>query len=157
MPYPLITPIETIYHGIKFRSRLEARWAVFFTALGLDFVYEPDGYDLDGVWYLPDFWIPEWNCFVEIKPEEPPREAFVKCGKLAHLTERRVYLIFGVPSEGKCTAISCYYDKDIQEEGWDDDCCNYEIDFNYFGQDHGYDGYGHDDAFVAVREERFGT
>lgn len=49
-------PIETRYHGHKFRSRLEARWAVFFDACGIEWEYEPQGYDLgDGVCYLPDF------------------------------------------------------------------------------------------------------
>ena len=51
-----IKAIETKYKGYRFRSRLEARWAVFFDALGLDWEYEPEGFDLgDGVWYLPDF------------------------------------------------------------------------------------------------------
>lgn len=30
-----IKPIETHYNGYRFRSRLEARWAVFFDALGI--------------------------------------------------------------------------------------------------------------------------
>ncbi len=48
--------IETRYKGYRFRSRLEARWAVFFDALGLKWEYEPEGFDLgDGVRYLPDF------------------------------------------------------------------------------------------------------
>lgn len=48
--------IQTEYKGYRFRSRLEARWAVFFDACGVDWEYEPEGYDLgDGVWYLPDF------------------------------------------------------------------------------------------------------
>ena len=48
--------IETKYKGYRFRSRLEARWAVFFDALGLQWEYEPEGFDLgDAGWYLPDF------------------------------------------------------------------------------------------------------
>lgn len=51
-----IKPIETIYKGIKFRSRLEARWAVFFDACGVEWEYEPEGFKLpDGTCYLPDF------------------------------------------------------------------------------------------------------
>lgn len=50
--------IPTLYKGIEFRSRLEARWAVFFDACGLDWDYEPEGFILpDGSWYLPDFLI----------------------------------------------------------------------------------------------------
>jgi hypothetical protein len=48
--------IQTQYKGYLFRSRLEARWAVFFDACGIDFEYEPEGYDLgNGLMYLPDF------------------------------------------------------------------------------------------------------
>lgn len=51
-----IKAIETEYNGYKFRSRLEARWAVFFDAAGIKYEYEPEGFDLgDGVYYLPDF------------------------------------------------------------------------------------------------------
>lgn len=61
--------IETEYKGYRFRSRLEARWAVFFNALGIAWVYEPEGFQLsDGTRYLPDFWLPEFNLYVEIKP-----------------------------------------------------------------------------------------
>ena len=52
----MIKPIETFYHGYRFRSRLEARWAVFFDACGAEWEYEPEGFDMgDGVLYLPDF------------------------------------------------------------------------------------------------------
>ena len=48
--------IETEYKGYLFRSRLEARWAVFFDACGVKWEYEPEGFDLgDGLYYLPDF------------------------------------------------------------------------------------------------------
>lgn len=50
-----IKAIETHYKNYRFRSRLEARWAIFFDAMGMDWEYEPEGFDLDGLWYLPDF------------------------------------------------------------------------------------------------------
>lgn len=51
-----IKAIETVYKGYRFRSRLEARYAVMFDALGLEWEYEPEGFDLGGgVYYLPDF------------------------------------------------------------------------------------------------------
>ena len=65
-------PIQTEYKGYKFRSRLEARWAVFFDAVGCQYEYEPEGYELqDGTKYLPDFYIPKHDLFVEIKPAMP--------------------------------------------------------------------------------------
>jgi hypothetical protein len=62
--------IETIYGGYRFRSRLEARWAVFFDAVGLPYDYEKEGFILDDCTkYLPDFWLPSLNLWVEIKPD----------------------------------------------------------------------------------------
>ena len=63
-----IKPIETHYNGYHFRSRLEARWAVFFDALGVEYEYEKDGILLrNGEYYLPDFYLPKFETFVEIK------------------------------------------------------------------------------------------
>ena len=39
-----IKAIETIYNGYRFRSRLEARWAVFFDEIGIKYEYEKEGY-----------------------------------------------------------------------------------------------------------------
>lgn len=51
-----IKPIETTYNGYRFRSRLEARWAVFFDAFCIMYEYEPEGFMLKyGMRYLPDF------------------------------------------------------------------------------------------------------
>ncbi len=51
-----LKPIETHYKGYRFRSRLEARWAVFWDSLGISWEYEPEGFELgDGLRYLPDF------------------------------------------------------------------------------------------------------
>ena len=51
-----IKPIDTVYNGYRFRSRLEARWAVFFDAMGIKYEYEPEGFEFDdGTKYLPDF------------------------------------------------------------------------------------------------------
>lgn len=50
------TAIQTEYKGYRFRSRLEARWAVFFDACHVRWEYEPEGFALgNGMYYLPDF------------------------------------------------------------------------------------------------------
>lgn len=62
--------IETLYNGYRFRSRLEARWAVFFDAIGIKYQYEPEGYEFtDGTKYLPDFFLPDANEYFEVKGE----------------------------------------------------------------------------------------
>jgi hypothetical protein len=65
----MIKAIETVYNGCRFRSRLEARWAVFFDAMDLVWEYEKEGFDLGEYgWYLPDFWLPNQKLWIEIKP-----------------------------------------------------------------------------------------
>lgn len=59
--------IETVYRGYRFRSRLEARWAVFFDALGIAWEYEPEGFESGGQKWLPDFHLPRTNTWVEVK------------------------------------------------------------------------------------------
>jgi hypothetical protein len=57
--------IPTRYNGVKFRSRLEARWAAFFEQCGWPWEYEP--FDLEG--WIPDFLIKGASpCLVEVKP-----------------------------------------------------------------------------------------
>ena len=63
-----LTAIETCYRGYRFRSRLEARWAVFLTEVNISWEYEAEGFDIGGTWYLPDFWLPRDHAFLEIKP-----------------------------------------------------------------------------------------
>jgi hypothetical protein len=68
-----IRPIQTQYRGFRFRSRAEARWAVFFDTLEIRWQYELEGFDL-GIagWYLPDFWLPGYRCWLEIKRGDVP-------------------------------------------------------------------------------------
>lgn len=65
-----LNAIETTYAGHLFRSRLEARWAVFFDAFGVEWEYEPQGYVV-GCWrerpYLPDFHLPAIDLWAEVK------------------------------------------------------------------------------------------
>lgn len=74
-----IKPIETIYNGYRFRSRLEARWAVFFSAVGLEYQYEPEGFEMDGIRYLPDFYIPSIDRWFEIKGKPLTVTEIKKC------------------------------------------------------------------------------
>lgn len=92
-----IKAIETVYNGYRFRSRLEARWAVFFDVLGIEYQYEPEGYDLFGTWYLPDFWLPELSHWVEIKPANVTADDHERCHDLFIMTEQKVLLLAGSP------------------------------------------------------------
>lgn len=86
-----IHAIETIYDGYRFRSRLEARWAVFFNIANIQYQYEPEGfktmqiYDPSSFGYLPDFYLPKWDIYAEVKPTD---DALAKdAGKLADVID----------------------------------------------------------------------
>lgn len=59
--------IPTFHNGVRYRSRLEASWAAAFDDRKIVHLYEQEGYDLDGLWYLPDFYLPDLRAFVEVK------------------------------------------------------------------------------------------
>lgn len=61
--------IPTVYAGVQFRSRLEARWAAFFDVVGWPWEYEP----LDLAGYIPDFVLAfPMPMLVEVKPHWYP-------------------------------------------------------------------------------------
>lgn len=60
--------IETRYKGYNFRSRLEARWAVYFDTISVKWEYEKEGFQLPNHWYLPDFYFPDMDLWAEVKP-----------------------------------------------------------------------------------------
>ncbi|MFJ8469584.1 PDDEXK family nuclease [Streptomyces swartbergensis] len=52
--------VPTTYVGTRFRSRLEADWAVTLDGLGILWEYEPELIVLpSGTHYVPDFWLPD--------------------------------------------------------------------------------------------------
>lgn len=93
-----INAIETQYKGYRFRSRLEARWAVFFDAQGIEWQYEIEGFELPSGRYLPDFWLPQVSMWGEVKPGPFSELELQKCKDLAVLGENRgVLLLAGQP------------------------------------------------------------
>ena len=98
--------IDTEYKGYRFRSRLEARWAVFFDACRVPWRYELVGFELPSGWYLPDFWIPnpmpEWpnaGYWVEIKGQEPSGVEKQLALELAITTKHTTKILVGDPGE----------------------------------------------------------
>ena len=56
------------YNGIEFRSKLESKTAQALDNIGIMYEYEPEGYKLtNGMWYRPDFWLPDVKQFIECK------------------------------------------------------------------------------------------
>jgi len=79
-----IKAIETRYNGRKFRSRHEARWALFFDECDTTYSYEPEGFNLGALGcYLPDFYLPEKKLWVEVKPFLKPFKRIYLDGKIS--------------------------------------------------------------------------
>ena len=107
-----IKPIETIYNGYRFRSRLEARWAVFFDAMGIKYEYEPQGVEFaDGTKYLPDFLLYVRHRSYTEEDEWEPVYAEVK-GVMSENDLHKIDLLSGhhpVIVFGQLPADSCEY------------------------------------------------
>jgi hypothetical protein len=111
---PALKAIETVYKGYRFRSRLEARWAVFFDALDIRWEYEKEGYDLGPAgWYLPDFWLPDYRYWIEIKGEWPTPEEINKAQSLFSSSTLPVILFQGAPLQ----SYGISFRNDISESG----------------------------------------
>lgn len=93
-----IKAIETQYKGHRFRSRLEARWAVFFDTMRIEWRYEPEGFEMsDGTRYLPDFYLPRFDIYVEIKPPVITFQDACKMGRFAYESGKDLLLISDCP------------------------------------------------------------
>jgi len=87
--------IPTKYNGITYRSRMEAKWAVFYDTLDIKYEYEAEGFDLSGKWYLPDFYLTEHDCFIEVKGPKPTQEDCEKASMLSEDSGKDVFLFYG--------------------------------------------------------------
>lgn len=89
--------VATEYAGHRFRSRLEARWAVFLDAAGIEWQYEtrivrvPSGRD-----YLPDFWLPGPQQYAECKGFLYP-EAFARIMSIASRLRHDIVILGPLP------------------------------------------------------------
>jgi hypothetical protein len=99
--------LPAYFKGVKFRSRLEARWAYYFDLIGVEWDYEPQGFNLRSGNYCPDFYV--CGAFIEIKPyhfDFDPRikehlneviTAIFQCLDLTRLTKSAAYVFCGPP------------------------------------------------------------
>lgn len=87
------TAKPTTYRGITFRSVLEAKTANALDNFGIKWMYEPRDFQLsNGLWYKPDFWLPESKMWVECKAEQY-QEAIAKAHCLVNDTEEQIIML----------------------------------------------------------------
>jgi len=153
-----IKAIETRYKGYRFRSRLEARWAVFFDTLGIEWEYEKEGYDLgDAGLYLPDFWLPyqypliypNSGYWIEIKGGNFTIPEMVKVQALTYATKHTSWTFVGSdPVRCKVYGIHCSGNK------WSKEMDRIELN-GYFGRFRESSCQDIDRAILAFRGARF--
>lgn len=129
-----VVPIQTSYRGYAFRSRLEARWAVFFDTIGAAWEYERQGFELpSGRRYLPDFFV-GWTgrladgreetvrAWVEIKGEASASD-YSRWAEFASEVWRRdgvssYYLLGPIPERSVTEALLLPFPKSLDEHQW---------------------------------------
>lgn len=93
--------LPTTYKGHRFRSRVEARHALFMDVLKIPYAYEDAGFQFeDGTMYLPDFFLPAHDVWYEVKGAPPDAGEIRKARELAKGTHKDVYIVFGNFSTG---------------------------------------------------------
>jgi hypothetical protein len=182
-----IPAIPTLYAGVLFRSRTEARWAKFWDELDIRWDYEPQGFvTAAGIPYLPDFAVfPALGLlWVEIKGSwQSDPEGVAKWRTFAMQRPQpdvsRAALFAGAPSlEGQYLIAGGNDDQDNPlKGGWEDDsqqwrpCVSgHHFDLTYpglfrakFAEDGCADDFGGNgearlrDAVAAALSARFGT
>lgn len=97
-----IPAIETRAYGCRFRSRLEARWAVFLTEAGFSWEYEPEGAELAAGRYLCDFRVtgPDGTqVWLEVKPSVDETDD-PRWGELARVSGMMLFTVRGMHRVG---------------------------------------------------------
>lgn len=159
MTTPTIKAIETEYKGYRFRSRLEARWAVFFDANGIEWQYEPEGFVLDlGNWYanppagvslsgsqayLPDFYLPQVKMFAEVKPQWPSPNELALCNSLSENSKKTVLILDGPPDHKLYFGIN---GSEFEHGGWD-------IEGTWFDLNEGHHYWKYENRFWSLWDE----
>lgn len=92
-------PVQFIeYKGEVFKSRIEVQWAFVYNQLGIRYQYEPQPPYIfeDNTQYTPDFYLPDYNCFIETKRDNVTLKAIHKAVKLSQHTGCLVYIFDGI-------------------------------------------------------------
>lgn len=101
------------YRGVRFRSKLEAHWAHFFDTFGIDWLYEPETFQLQGGRYTPDFYLPSGflnmrdqfhprkdfdPIYMEIKFAAPTHAMSARAFAMVRKTQKKMVILSGYPS-----------------------------------------------------------
>jgi hypothetical protein len=138
---------KTLYKDYYFRSKLEAKWAVFFDLMNIPFVYEPEAFICkNGSQYTPDFYLPEAilrsdnkpGVYLEIKPlNYIDTDSYEK--RISSAINKPLILLCGDPVDALITGLDSSKNMNFQlSPTWDncmvfmycDKCHSYKFEFN---------------------------
>lgn len=98
----------TVVDGVMVRSQLEAKWLRFLSLLDIDWIYEPERFDIPSnkTGYLPDFAILNKKHYVEVKPTWEIFKAECKRPvEFVNTTGLNLLVVIGRPPGGECFLI----------------------------------------------------
>lgn len=125
----MIPSNKPIYNGTKFRSDLEGRWAVFFDALGIIWMYEIQTFEWrcsdKKIIYTPDFWLPQVSMWAEVKPKKFNDKEVQKAFLLAKESRKAVLALINTPN------FQSYYSYEVHLN-----CPLNQFDNNYYKSVH---------------------
>jgi hypothetical protein len=88
---------RVMHNGNYFRSVTEWRWALVMENLEIQYHFEAKKFNTKFGWYLPDFFLPAFNCWIEIKGSFPTAEEVAKCRSVHESTGNPVLMLSGAP------------------------------------------------------------
>lgn len=86
-----------LHNGYIMRSKCERAWARHLDSLRIDYLYEPEIWHTEAGAYLPDFFIPAADCYLEIKGAEPTDIEIRKAEGLMKASGKLVVFGVGAP------------------------------------------------------------
>ena len=96
---------------------------MFFDALGISYGYEVEGFETGLGPYLPDFWLPQQDCWIEIKGKAPTHEETRRLQTVCNTTEKMGFIFFGsIPMPNGPTENNSAHALWWDDGGWD---CDY--------------------------------
>lgn len=101
------------------RSHTELLWAKVFDSAEIQYLHEPELFDTPHGWYLPDFYMPNIEAYVEIKGVEPTEIEKEKAAAVILATGKPLVIISGKPNADRggfsgCMAYFKIHDKWIE-------------------------------------------
>jgi len=95
------------HKGYKLRSYTELMWARLMDSIDVFYLYEPDLIQVEGCKYLPDFYLPAADIYLEVKGTYPTPEESAKAEQAHKATGRPVVFLVSRPESDGHGFMNC--------------------------------------------------